>query len=109
MQRAGKHWGVYASLPSCIDLLSSTYTPQDSDASSMDTLTLRVYFAETDALIGKGGQKYFEQCWKEGNGDAEGGIRFEASVVQRADHDSIVLAEKGVLGDVFREVKRVCG
>ncbi|KEQ75219.1 hypothetical protein M436DRAFT_25653, partial [Aureobasidium namibiae CBS 147.97] len=105
MQREGKYWGVYASLPSCIDLLRSTYTPQDSDASFASTLTLRVYFAESDALIGRGGQKYFEQCWKEGNGDAEGRVRFEASVVQGADHDSIVLAEKGVLGDVFREVK----
>lgn len=109
MQREGKDWGVYASLPSCIDFLRSTYTPQDSDASSTATLTLRVYFAESDALIGTGGQKYFEQCWKERNGDGEGRIRFEASVVEGVDHDSIVLAEKGVLGDVFREVKRVCG
>ena len=115
MQREGKDWGVYTSLPLCVDLLRSTYTPQSPDASSTATLTLRVYFAESDALIGKGGQKYFEQCWEEGNGDAEGNgdgegrIRFGASVVQGVDHDSIVLAEKGVLGDVFREVNRVCG
>lgn len=109
MQREGKHWGVYASLPSCIDFLRSTYTPQETDASSTATLTLRVYFAETDALIGKGGQKYFEQCGKQGNAEEEGKVSFEASVVKGADHDSIVLAEKGVLGDVFREVKKVCG
>lgn len=60
-------------------------------------------------MIGKGGQKYFEQCWKEGNADGEGIVRCEAKVVKGTDHDSIVLAEKGVLGDVFREVRRVCG
>lgn len=109
MQREGKDWGVYSSLPSCIDLLRSTYTPQSLDGSSTPTLTLRAYFAESDALIGKGGQKYFEKCWKEGNVEGEGTVRFEAKIVEGTDHDSIVLAEKGVLEQVFREVRRLCG
>lgn len=118
MQRTAKDWGAYSSLPSCIALLrtiypprspDTSYTPQSPDASSIGTLTLKVYFAESDALIGKGGQRYFEQCWKEGNVEGEGKVAFEASVVGGADHDSVVLAEKGVLGDVFSEVRRVCG
>lgn len=109
MQRTAEDWDAYSSLPSCIALLRTTCPPQSPDASSTGTLTLKVYFAESDALIGKGGQRYFEQCWKEGNVDGEGKVAFEARVVEGADHDSIVLAEKGVLGDVFREVRRVCG
>jgi hypothetical protein len=66
-------------------------------------------------MIGRGGQRYFEKCWREGNAEGEGNaeregkVRFEAKVVDGADHDSIVLAEKGVIGDVSGEVKRVCG
>jgi hypothetical protein len=66
-------------------------------------------------MIGRGGQRYFEKCWREGNAEGEGNaeregrVKFEAKVVDGADHDSIVLAEKGVVGAVFREVRRVCG
>jgi hypothetical protein len=72
-------------------------------------------------MIGRGGQRYFEKCWREGNAEGEGNaneegnaegegrVRFEAKIVDGADHDSIVLAEKGIIGNVFREVRRVYG
>ena len=109
MQKNGKDWGVYASLPSAIASLRNTFASQSFESSVTSTLTLKAYFAASDALIGQGGQKYFEQCWREGNAEAEGKVRFEAKVVEGTDHDSIVLAEKGVIVDVFREVKRLCG
>ncbi|KAI4735399.1 hypothetical protein E4T50_14090 [Aureobasidium sp. EXF-12298] len=109
MQKDGKDWGIYASLPSAIASLHNAYGAKSHDASSTSSLTFRAYFAASDALIGQGGQKYFEQCWKDGNAEAEGKVRFEAKVVEGTDHDSIVLTEKGVVGDVFREVKRLCG
>lgn len=109
MQKTGKDWGVYSSLPSAIASLRNTYAAQSSDASSTSGLTFRAYFAASDALIGQGGQKYFEQRWREGNAEAEGKVRFEAKVLDGTDHDSIVLTEKGVIGDVFREVKRSYG
>jgi hypothetical protein len=96
IQREGKDWGVYSSLPSSICLLREH---------SQGVFTVKVYFAETDVMIGKGGQRYFEKCWKEGNGH----VRFEAKVVKGTDHDNIPLTEKGVVGEVFREVKKLCG
>jgi hypothetical protein len=109
MQKHGKYWGVYASLPSAIASLRNTYAAQSFESSATPPLTFKAYFAASDALIGQGGQRYFEQCWREGNAEAEGKVRFEAKVVDGTDHDSIVLTEKGVIGDVFREVKRLCG
>jgi hypothetical protein len=109
MQKEGKDWGVYSSLPSAIASLRNTYASQSFESWATSTLTFRAYFAASDALIGQGGQRYFEQCWKEGNAEAEGKVRFEAKVVEGTDHDSIVLTEKGVIGDVFREVKKLCG
>jgi hypothetical protein len=109
MQRDGQGWGVYSSLPSAIASLRNICAHQDSGPSSTATLTLRAYFAESDALIGRGGQKYFEECWREGDAEGEGKVRFGAKIVEGSDHDSIVLTEKGVVGDVFREVKRLYG
>jgi hypothetical protein len=109
MQKDGKDWDIYASLPSTITSLRNVYASQSSDASVTSKLTIKAYFAAFDALIGQGGQKYFEQCWREGNAEVEGKLRFEAKVVGGTDHDSIVLTEKGVVGDVFREVKKLCG
>jgi hypothetical protein len=99
-QNPGKDWGVYSSLPSAISLLRAHF---------QEALTFKAYFAETDVMIGQGGQKYFETCWREGNAEGEGRVKFEAKVVGGTDHDSIVLVEKGVVGDVFRGVKKLCG
>lgn len=100
IQREGKDWGVYSSLPSAISLLQGL---------SQGPFIVKVYFAENDVMIGQGGQRYFEKCWKEGNGEGEGSVKFDAKTVEGTDHDSIVLTEKGVVGDVFREVKELCG
>jgi hypothetical protein len=100
IERDGKDWGVYSSLPSAISLLRGHL---------QGNLTIKAYFAESDVMIGQGGQGYFEKCWREGNVEGEVSIRFEAKAVEGTDHDSIVLTEKGVVGDVFREVKKLCG
>jgi hypothetical protein len=97
IQRDGKD---YSSLPSAITLLREH---------SQGAFTVKVYFAETDVMIAKGGQKYFEKCWRDENVEGEGHVRFGAKVVEGTDHDNIPLTEKGVIGDVFREVKKLCG
>ena len=110
IQRDGKDWGVYSSLPAAITALRDTYAPSgNSGVDNSSTLVFKAYFAESDVMIGRGGREYFEKCWREGNVDGDGQVRFEAKVVEGADHDSIVLPEKGVIGEVFREIKRVCG
>ena len=111
IQRDGKDWGVYSSLPAAITALRDTYAPSDSNSGveSPPTLVFKAYFAESDVMIGRGGREYFEKCWREGNADGDGKVRFEAKVVEDADHDSIVLAENEVIGEVLREIKRVCG
>ena len=53
-------------------------------------------------MIGKGGQSYFEDCWRQGN--IRGEVDFVAKTVPDTDHDSIILAEKGCIEEVFGEV-----
>ncbi|KAK7940772.1 uncharacterized protein PG986_013159 [Apiospora aurea] len=52
-------------------------------------IKIRVYFAETDALIGKRGQSYFEECWAGKDGEFEDCIDFAAESVDKTDHDSV--------------------
>lgn len=53
-------------------------------------LTVKAFFGETDALIGKAGQKYVEECWK---GTAEQNFQnafdFEATTLVGTDHDTV--------------------
>lgn len=112
MQRTGKDWGVYSSLPKAIEALKATYTSDPSPPYSPSTspsrkLTFHVYFSSSDVMIGKGGQQYFEDCWRQGNED--GKIEYKAKVAEDTDHDSIILPEKGWIEEVFGEVKKVCG
>ncbi|KAG9529475.1 hypothetical protein KCU93_g3523, partial [Aureobasidium melanogenum] len=137
MQKQGQDWGVYSPLPKAISVLKTTFgtnpvtsspptnlsstAPASSTvpASSSSTnppppssthprkLTFHVYFSSSDVMIGKGGQQYFESCWKAANTSGE--IDFVAKTVPDSDHDSIILAEKGCIEEVFMEVKRVCG
>lgn len=66
-----------------------------------DKLRIRAYFAETDAMIGKKGQSYMENCWK-GNGGDEvlDVLDFTTTTVKETDHDSVVQSVE-VLKQIF--------
>ncbi|THY02793.1 hypothetical protein D6D03_04835 [Aureobasidium pullulans] len=98
MQKDSKDWCTYTSLPTTISSLQQLY-PQQSRP-----LTIRAYFAASDQIIGRGGQVYFEECWKRGN-DAQGQVDFAAEAVDDTDHDNIPLVEKKCLGEIFKEIK----
>jgi hypothetical protein len=60
-------------------------------------LKVRAYFAESDAMIGKKGQTYVEECWK-GKGDREfqDVLDFQSMTVAGTDHDSITQSVKAL-------------
>ncbi|KAH6871613.1 hypothetical protein B0T10DRAFT_500399 [Thelonectria olida] len=66
-------------------------------------LKVRMYFAEDDALSGKKGQLYVEDCWKgEELGDVRDVLDFESTTIPKTDHDS-VMQSVDVLARVFIE------
>jgi len=66
-------------------------------------LRVKIVFAEEDAMIGKKGRKYFEDCWtKELCGD---GVEVELVELKGGDHDSVVDPSKGIMGDMLAAVK----
>ncbi|KAJ5157258.1 uncharacterized protein N7482_008358 [Penicillium canariense] len=70
----GSSWGVCSDYAECAQALA------------VNRFTLRAYFAATDALVGKQGQKYFEECWQAAGIEA---IDFVSTTIEGSDHDTI--------------------
>jgi hypothetical protein len=100
-------WGVCADYHECVRTLCSREQQRRQADSSVPKLVVRVFFAESDVMIGKGGQKYFDDCWKQdGVSDA---INYESKELAGTDHDSALIdQEKGALKAIFGEVGRGC-
>lgn len=73
----------------------------EDDAGNKEKLRIRAYFAETDAMIGKKGQSYMEDCWKGNEGDEfQDVLDFTTTTVKETDHDSVVQSVE-VLKQIF--------
>jgi hypothetical protein len=69
-------------------------------------LKVRLYFAESDVMIGKQGQKYFEDCWR-ANCVSEA-VDHKSDELKGTNHDSVLVdMEKGALERIFREIKEL--
>lgn len=66
-----------------------------------ERLRINAYFAETDAMIGKRGQSYMEDCWKgSGGNEFHDALEFTTTTVKETDHDSVVQSVE-VLRQIF--------
>lgn len=61
---------------------------------------VQAYFAETDVMIGKGGQRYFDECWRQEG--VEGVVEYESVELKGTNHDSTLIDQRnGGLGRIF--------
>lgn len=73
----------------------------DSTSDEMTKLRLHVWFAESDIMIGKDGQKYFNECWTM----EDGCVDFERAELPGTNHETVLLdAKKGGLRAMFEEI-----
>lgn len=73
------------------------------DNGSGEKLRINAYFAESDAMIGSRGQRYFEDCWKGSSGvgdEFQDALIFRTVTISETDHDSIVQSVE-VLTHIF--------
>lgn len=61
---------------------------RSSGDSRRERLKIQAYFAESDSMVGKGGQKYMTECWS-GHEDFHDVLDFESRTISDVDHDSI--------------------
>lgn len=73
-----------------------------ADANSTG-LKMRVFFAESDVMIGKSGQTYFEQCWSQDG--VPGPIDYKSEELPGTDHETVFIdAEKSALPTIFTDM-----
>lgn len=73
----------------------------EGDGGNRQKLRISAYFAETDAMIGKKGQTYMEDCWKGSGGtEFQDVLEFTTTTVKETDYDSVVQSVE-VLKQIF--------
>lgn len=103
LMKGGKEsWGVLADYEACV---RSIVDNEDTSSGHGEVARLKIdaAFAASDMLIGKGGQEFFEKCWRQ-EGMA-GKVDFESRTVKGTDHDSILSGfEHGILESTFHKI-----
>lgn len=74
--------------------------------SAADAAPMRIlaFFSESDMMIGKGGQRYFEECFR--NVDMEGGMQFETFTIPGTNHETLVSPQKEAWGRILEEIAK---
>lgn len=97
-------WGVADDYAVLARTLSQRFAEQQQQGQSARPLKMQAYFSESDIMIGKGGQRYFEDCWRAEAREAAG-VRFESFSIPGTNHESIVSADKKAWGMIVGEVR----
>ncbi|KAK5172044.1 uncharacterized protein LTR77_003681 [Saxophila tyrrhenica] len=68
-------------------------------------LEMHVYYAESDMMIGKGGQAYFDKCWNQSMVSEV--VDYHSVELSGTDHDSALIdQDKGAMKHIFAAVGR---
>lgn len=79
----------------------------------LDTLVLRTFWAETDLLVGKKGEKFFDKCFERfvqqgqmgySNGERGSCLSYESEVVPDTDHNTLFLPQYGALSRMLQDI-----
>ncbi|KAJ5762183.1 uncharacterized protein N7511_005565 [Penicillium nucicola] len=71
-------------------------------------LKIQAYFAESDVMIGKKGQIYFEERWCGTDEEYKDVVEFASTTISGTDHDTLALSVE-VWEPIFKELIRVLG
>ena len=102
MKGGSASWGVLADYEACVRSIADEGGSESGDG-QIGKLRVDSYFAASDLMIGKGGQEYFEKCWRQ-EGMA-GKVDFDSQVCEGTDHDSVLVDFRlGALKKVFGKI-----
>ncbi|KAJ6780835.1 hypothetical protein PWT90_00522 [Aphanocladium album] len=71
----------------------------DADEASVTKLRIMAFFAETDHIVGEGGRKYVEKCWRSPTNEFDDAFEFSAKTIAGSGHDELVVGF-----DVWKEI-----
>lgn len=102
MKGGSASWGVLADYEACVRSIADAGGASSADG---QTARLRVdtFFAASDVMIGKGGQEYFEKCWRQEGMAAK--VDFDSEICEATDHDTVLVDFRlGALKKVFGRI-----
>lgn len=95
-------WGVLADYEACVRSIADNEEASNSHA-GVKRLRIDAAFATSDLIIGKGGQEYFDKCWRQEG--ISGKLDFETRTFEGTDHDSVLTDfQNGALKGVFDRI-----
>ena len=95
-------WGILADYEACVRSIADAENARSGE-DHVGRLKIDAFFAASDVMIGKGGQEYFEKCWRQ-EGMA-GKVDFESRILEGTDHDSVLGDFRlGPLKEVFSKI-----
>ncbi|KAG8625847.1 hypothetical protein KVT40_006248 [Elsinoe batatas] len=96
-------WGDAADYKGCIRRIVAIEATIHQNRGGDGKLKIESYFAASDLLVAKGGQTYFEQCWRDQNTDSA--VDFTSTTMPDTDHDSVLAdLRKGAVKTIFEQI-----
>lgn len=108
-------WGVCENYETCPRELEARITErlsqrsQDASTSSPSTteaqpvLHIRVFWAETDMMVGKKGEEYFDKCFK-AHCTEQSRLTYRSETVEETDHESLCHPQYGGLPKALQDI-----
>ena len=96
-------WTEAADYSGCISKIASNEAAIGDLEPNAAKVRVEAFFAGSDIMIAKRGQKYFEHCWQ--SDGVKGKVDFTTTTFAEADHDSVLTDQKkGALKTVFERI-----
>jgi hypothetical protein len=110
-------WGIcddYETMPQKLEERIHQSSGSSTGSSGRERcLDVKVFWAETDKMVGKGGEEYFDTCFeafrRDSHAEREGGLEYQSKVVPQTDHESLCLPHYGALTEMLQEVSNTGG
>ncbi|KAK2609201.1 hypothetical protein QQS21_002283 [Conoideocrella luteorostrata] len=91
--------GVYEEL----DVFVQDLVAQERNRAQEGKLRVKVFFAEDDVMIGKGGQRYMDACWDHESEFADV-LEYSSATVENTDHDNVIMTA-AVLEEIINDCR----
>ncbi|KAF2160171.1 hypothetical protein M409DRAFT_29466 [Zasmidium cellare ATCC 36951] len=97
-------WGACDDYMACIKTIAELQQQRLSKDPDAKKFRVRLHFAEDDIMIGKGGQKFFNECWQQSG--IEEMVDVKSKEWPGSSHETVLVEfGKGALPSIFNDIK----
>ena len=104
LRKGNIRWGNWENTGEAISKIATNEKArmQEQRPNENEKLKIHAFFAENDEMIGKGGQKYFEECFAAPQEQEY--IEFRSHVIAGTDHNDVLAVSRGGIQKMMEEI-----